>query len=115
MITENNTEILIIDIGQDAIGGLPSLTCHTNLITCCRSADNNGGGGLGEWLFPDGSPVPGGAVAAATDPFARIRNFRQIRLSRREGLGPTGSWCCVIPTVSDGEVTFCANLGELIQ
>ncbi len=40
-ITTDNTEIPIIDIGED--GSLPSLTCHTDLPTCCRSnADNNG-------------------------------------------------------------------------
>ena len=36
-ITNNNTEILITAIGEDAPDGLPSLTCHTDLTTCCRS------------------------------------------------------------------------------
>ncbi len=32
---------LLLDM-QDAEGGLPSLTCHTNLTACCRSfAENN--------------------------------------------------------------------------
>ena len=48
-------EILITDIGED--GGLPFLTCHTDLTTCCRSGDNNGNGALGQWTYPDGSVV----------------------------------------------------------
>ncbi len=56
-ITTNNTEILITDIGEDAVGGMPRLTCHTDLTTCCRNADNNGNGPLGQWTFPDGSVV----------------------------------------------------------
>ncbi len=56
-ITTNNTEILITVIGEDAVGLLPSLTCHTDLTTCCRSSDNNGMGGLGQWTFPGGSVV----------------------------------------------------------
>ncbi len=55
-ITTNNTEILITTIGEDGV--LPSLTCHTDLTTCCRSvADNNGMGSLGQWTFPDGSVI----------------------------------------------------------
>ena len=49
-ITTNNTEIPITDIGEDAVGGLLSLICHTDLTACCRShAENNGNGGLGQW------------------------------------------------------------------
>ena len=49
-ITTNNTEIPITDIGEDAVGGLPSLICQTDLTACCRShAENNGNGGLGQW------------------------------------------------------------------
>ncbi len=54
-ITTDNTEILITAIGQTADGDLPPLTCHTDLTTCCRSSDNNGMGGQGQWRFPDGS------------------------------------------------------------
>ncbi len=55
VITTNNTEILITDIGEDALGGRPSLTCHTDLTACCRYADNGGNGALGQWTYPDGS------------------------------------------------------------
>ncbi len=110
----NNTEVLITDIG-DIKFGLPSLTCHTDLTACCRSADNNGMGSLGQWTYPDGSVVlnDGGGP---TKPFYINRNAPQlIRLNRRvtNPLTPTGSYCCTAPTTG-GEMTLCVNLGEWI-
>ena len=121
-ITVNNTEIVITDIGENVPGGLyPTLTCHTDLTTCCRSSDNNFDGSLGgEWYYPSGRMVP---KAAAGEGFYRIRNAPQVaRLARRlaqsgsgdttHALGPTGTYCCVIPTTG-GEMTLCANIGNL--
>ncbi len=113
-ITTDNTEIQITTIGED--DGLPSLTCHTDLITCCRNmADNNGNGGLGQWTYPDGSVIlQNGASATAGQQFYINRNAPQlIRLARRENTNspPTGSYCCTVPT-SGGDMTLCANLGE---
>ncbi len=117
IITTNNTEILITDIGENATGGLPFLTCHTDLTACCRSnADNNGNGGLGQWTYPDGSVLlqEGGSMNAGQQ-FYFVRNGPQvIRLARREAnnpLTPTGSYCCTVPTTG-GSMTLCANLGE---
>ncbi len=113
-ITTNNTEVFITDIGEDADSGLPSLTCHTNLTTCCRSSDNNGMGSLGQWTFPDGSVILNNG--GSTKQFFINRNASQlIRLNRRltSPLTPTGSYCCIIPTTG-GEMTLCANLGEWI-
>ena len=118
-ITTNNTEILITDIGLDAEGGLPSLTCHTDLTACCRSLnDNNGMGGLGQWTYPDGSVLLNNPNSmTAGQEFYVLRNAPQLlRLSRRDGnnpLTPTGSYCCTVPTTG-GEMTLCANLGEWI-
>ncbi|XP_064401722.1 CUB and sushi domain-containing protein 1-like isoform X4 [Halichondria panicea] len=111
VITTDNTNILITTIGEDALGGLPSLTCHTDLTGCCRSnADNNGNGGLGQWAYPDGSVILGNGYGQQ---FYRIRNAPQlIRLNRRESnnpLTPTGSYCCTVPTTG-GEMTLCVNL-----
>ena len=118
VITTNNTEIFITDIGED--GGLPTLTCHTDSTTCCRSnADNNGNGSLGQWTYPNGSVIlRNGASMTAGEQFYVNRNgFAQIiGLNRREAnnpVTPTGSYCCTVPT-SAGEMTFCANLGEWI-
>ena len=112
----NNTEILITDIGEDAAGGLPYLTCHTDLTTCCRNTDNGGNGGLGQWTFPDGSVIlhNGGSMSAG-DQFYILRGAPQVvRLARRQGnnpLTPIGSYCCTVPTTG-GDMTLCANLGE---
>ncbi|XP_064386873.1 sushi, von Willebrand factor type A, EGF and pentraxin domain-containing protein 1-like [Halichondria panicea] len=114
-ITTNNMEILITDIGEDAPGGLPSLTCHTDLTTCCRSnADNNGMGALGQWTYPNRSVIPqNGGSANAGQQFYINRNApKLIRLNRRQGnnpLTPTGSYCCTVPTTG-GDMTICANL-----
>ena len=114
-ITTDNTEILITTIGED--GSLPSLTCHTDLTTCCRSvADNNGMGPLGQWTYPDGSVIlQNGPSMTAGQQFYITKNSHQlIRLVRREAnnpLTPTGSYFCIVPTTG-GEMTLCANLGE---
>ncbi len=116
IIITDNTEILITDIGEDANGGLPSLSCHTDLTTCCRSSDNNGNGRLGQWTYPDGSVLlnNGGSLTAGQQ-FYSVRNAPQhIRLARRQvnsPLSPTGSYCCTVPTTG-GDMTLCANLGE---
>ncbi|XP_064386509.1 CUB and sushi domain-containing protein 1-like isoform X1 [Halichondria panicea] len=114
-ITTNNTEIPITDIGEDAVGGLPSLICNTVYATCCRSnAENNGNGGLGQWTYPDGRVILNNAGSTTVgEQFYIVRNAPQlIRLARRQSnnpLSPTGSYCCTIPTTG-GEMTLCANL-----
>ncbi len=115
-IATNNTEILITAIGEDATGGLPSLTCHTVYTNCCRSqADNNGQGGLGQWTFPNGSVI---LKSGGGQQFYINRNAAQlIRLNRRETSKPRtpiGSYCCTVPTSAGVEMTLCVNLGEWI-
>ena len=113
--TNNTIMVRITAIGEDAEGGPPSLTCHTDLTECCRNKDTEGQGRRGEWYYPDGRVVQNNADStAAGEDFYRVRNAPQvIRLSRRVGnnpLSPTGSYCCVIPTTG-GEMTFCINIG----
>ena len=117
-ITTNNTEILITDIGDDADGGMPSLTCQTNLTQCCMIGDDNNGSGdkdMGQWTYPNGSVVLNNTESQTA--LYIVRNTPPvIKLVRRESvnpppLSPTGSYCCIIPT-NGGEITFCANLGE---
>ncbi len=119
-ITTNNTEILITSIGDDAEGGLPSLTCHTDLTQCCRSVvDNNGD--LGQWTQPNGSVVLNNTMSQANGyTLYIVRNASQvIKLARRRNLtttfkfpfSQTGSYCCTIPTIQQ-DMSLCANLGE---
>ncbi len=118
-ITTDNTEILITDIGEDATGSLPSLTCHTDLTACCRGSDTGGNGGLGQWTYPDGSVLLNNAGStAAGQLFYIVRNAPQlIRLARRASnnpLSPIGSYCCTVPTTG-GDRTLCANLGNKLS
>ncbi len=113
-ITTNNTEILITDIGDDVGIGRPSLICHTDLVACCTPSETMMTRGIGLWRYPNGDRVPGGS--GASRPFVSLRNVQSIKLVRRDSvnlppLSPTGSYCCIIPT-NEGEMTFCANLGE---
>ncbi len=118
VITINNTEILITDIGEGAGGGLPSLTCNTIYTNCCRNfAENNGMGPLGQWTYPNGNVIlQNSGSTNAGQQFYITRNAAQIiRLSRRQDnnpLTPTGSYCCTVPTSAGIEMTFCVNLGE---
>ncbi len=97
------------------MGGLPSLTCHTDLAACCRGLDTNGNGPLGQWTYPDGSLLLNNkdSEIAGQQFYTRRNDLRLIRLARRENLNPltpTGLYCCTVPT-THGEMTFCANLG----
>lgn len=109
----NNTEILIGDIGESNREGL---FCHTDLLTCCRIADNvNGSGnGQGKWFYPNGSMVNRELIALTNrEGFYSRRREQSVRLDRFQAtnvLSPTGSFCCTVPTTV-GDMIFCANLG----
>ena len=110
MISTNNTEVLITDIGEDIPNSLPSLTCHTDLVQCCRGSDTEIGA-LGKWLYPNGTEIPNNAFGQ--DFYIRRTAPQHVRLNRRippAATSPVGLYCCVIPTTV-GEMTFCANLG----
>ena len=114
VITTNNTDILITDIGEDFRGRQPTLTCHTDLKACCRSGDHPGNGRLGNWFNPNGDMLSNNAGGG--DFFIRRTAPQLIRLNRRSSVAatsPVGLYCCVIPT-SIGEQIFCANLGNLV-
>ena len=91
----NNSNVAIGDIGE----GDNALLCQTNNTQCCRGSDNPNGGPLGEWYFPDGTPVPDG-TDASRDIF-RSRASSVVRLNRRNNAtSPTGVYRCEIPDAS---------------
>ena len=108
----NNSQIDIKSIGEshDQV-----LVCHTNSTACCRGQDDPSTvTGSGEWLFPNGAAViPIQHVTELdTDLFYRSRHQQLIRLHRRGDVSmPTGSYCCLIPVATRGEMTFCLDLG----
>ncbi len=73
-ITTNNTEILITDIGEEAQGGLPSLTCRTDLTACCRGMET-GSGGVGQWTYPDGSVILNNAGSTTAGQPCEVSTF----------------------------------------
>ena len=112
MITTNNTDILITDI-EDALAdpGATTLTCHTDLVACCRSQDAGGSGSVGKWLYPNGAEIPNNG--GGQDFYIRRTAPQHIILNRRippAATSPVGLYCCVIPTTM-GEMRFCAILG----
>ncbi len=117
-ITTNNTEIPITSIGDDVGDGRPSLICHTDLVACCTPSETIKKG-IGIWRYPNGTRIPGGGSTSTFRPLVSARNTQFIKLTRDERfssfnqpptLGPTGSYCCIIPT-NGGEMTFCVTLG----
>ena len=106
---DNNTEIQVTALGE---GANLSLTCNTDLATCCRKSDTGGQSGIGEWYYPDGRMVPN---QNAGEGFYRVRNAPQVvRLARRQStseISPLGSYCCHVPT-TQGDMTFCAHIGK---
>ena len=94
MFYGNNSNVAIGDIGEDNY----ALHCLTDATQCCRGLDNPSGA-LGEWYFPDGTPVPHGQDASR-DIF-RNRASSVVRLNRRNNAtSPTGVYRCEIPDAS---------------
>ncbi len=95
--------VLITDIGvftgPTLEGAASSLVCDTSSVTnlCCRGSDNGGTRLPAEWLFPDGTTVPGNSGNSDLD-FTRSGFTDQLRLNRRNNaLMPTGNFTCTVP------------------
>ncbi len=100
--------VLITDIGAftgpTLEGAASSLVCDTSRVSslCCRGSDNGGSRLPAEWLFPDGTTVPGNSGSTGVG-FTRSGFTDQLRLNRWNNvLMPTGNFTCVVP---DGTVT----------
>ena len=98
----NNSVVDLSDIGvgSNTLGDGDSmdLRCLTDSTQCCRGSDNPSGV-LGEWYFPDGTPVPAGTER--TRNIYRNRGPSVVRLNRRNNAqSPTGVYRCEIPDAS---------------
>ena len=95
---EPGDSILITDIGVyvtsgNNIGPGASLVCVTTdvNIQCCTDR-----GGVGEWLFPNGSMVPRNNDTVSL--IVRTGHTNQVRLNfRSRQTSPTGEYTCVVP------------------
>ena len=89
------------------------LTCRTDDTNCCREAESGVAGGVGTWHYPNGSVVQSSSDGG--DLYISRDGPMVVNLNRRNDvMGPTGLYCCVVPT-STGNQTFCATLGELLH
>ena len=81
-----------VDISQVGTGS-DSVQCHTDLSTCCSSAQ---GPHRGDWYFPNGDrlPLPDGSAIIES------RQAQRIELRRNSGTGPTGIYHCDIATAA---------------
>ena len=104
----NNSDILITNIGEE---NEEALLCTTDNSQCCSSPDTpSGGGALGEWLYPNGSPI---GENDHIQGFYRNSGPAKVRLSRREGItAPTGKFCCKVPNANNTNISICVNLSE---
>ena len=88
----NDSEVLLTDIGD----GDSALLCLTDNTQCCNVA---GLGPLGEWYFPDGTPVVNGTNQSRS--IYRNRGPSVVRLNRRNNAtSPTGVYRCEVPDAS---------------
>ncbi len=95
-VITNNSALSLADIRSSA------LTCHTELITCCRGEDNNGSTALGGWRGPGGD-IPDSSM----DGFYVSRGVSSISLNYAEGSSEVaGTYCCQVPRES-GTTTHC--------
>lgn len=101
------SQILLRDIGDeaDSRGEGSTLICNTTQVNtnCCRGIDNQNGGTVGEWRYPNNTVVP---RPSDTADFSRRGFTHQIRLVRAAGkpAGPPGVYTCRIPDGTSGEI-----------
>ena len=78
-----------VDISQVGTSSSNSIQCHTDLNTCCSSAQ---GPHRGHWIFPNGT-----TALFSRSVYERHRGQR-VDLRRSSGTGPIGIYCCYIET-----------------
>ena len=71
--------------------GSDSVQCHTDLSTCCSSAQ---GPYRGDWYFPDGDRL----TFSSGDGIFESRVIQRVNLRRKSGVSPTGIYRCDIST-----------------
>ena len=88
-----NHSYVVISLVGDDVSGSDSVQCHTDLDTCCSSAQ---GSHRGDWYFPNGDrlPFPGGSGGIIENRVAKRVNLRR----RSDSEIQTGIYCCDIPT-----------------
>ena len=110
-IYQNNSNVILENIGEDDDG---ALLCITHQIACCKPPyTSEKGFAVGDWYFPNGTRVP--STGNQWD-FHRTRGQSVVRLNRRRG-GEEGIYRCEIPDAMNVSRTiyigvYSASTGE---
>ena len=120
-VYSNNSIIFVNEIGETNASPMAphtpqnGLQCITDRMPCCSNPNR-----LGEWLYPNGTVVPGSEHAGQSAFYSSrgLGNDGTVSLNRI-GLDSnisTGRFCCVLPDINDVSQTLCAviDIGELI-
>ena len=95
-----------VDLGQVGTTDANSLTCHTDLATCCSSLQ---GPHRGNWFFPNGTRLP----ISGVDYESRSAQLVQLRRNSTSN-GPWGIYRCDIPTNSVHDDDGANSLAEVV-
>ncbi len=118
----SNETVYIEDIGPNIVANRSdrgaALICNTDNVNteCCRSADNNGDGPIGDWFYPNNSQVLHNDVTNSTNIFVRVVYKREVRLvTRGSPTGPLGLYTCRVPNSRNETVSasICIMSSEL--
>ena len=90
MVLANHSYVNLLLVNDTESG---SVQCHTDLQTCCRSAN---GVYRGDWFFPNGSVLN---FISSDDDIVENRGPQRVDLRRRNHGSASGIYHCSIATV----------------
>ena len=100
MLYSRNVAVDLTEVGTDS----DALICLTTFMECCRGSDTNGARTMGNWMFPDGSVVPGQNGGAS---LSRSRGPSSVILHRTNNvMSPTRVYTCEIPDANSISTTL---------
>ena len=114
MIHQNNSHILITEVGQTDISASPptnnGLQCITDRIPCCTTSR------FGAWHFPNNGGIVPSQNSRATTFYRNKGNDGTVNLNRVSDdiTSPTGQFCCVILDAVSYLQRICANIGDQV-
>ena len=107
----NHAYVNLTEVGNDISDPGNILRCHTDLGTCCTSAQ---GDHRGDWYFPDGRHVLG---SANDDSIRKRRGPKRIdlrRINNNNVTSPSGIYRCDIETIAVNDDDFITIMGETV-
>ena len=102
-VLPSNSYVDILDVGEHRGDPDNSLTCHTNLDTCCRKTN---GIHRGRWYSPNHNPV-GFVASSSGDDVRQTLGTQNVSLYNRQDIidsSQAGIYSCVIDVRDDGEI-----------